>query len=70
MLKRVRAMVRHTVRSSILGEALANVKPQLYFNSIGEMIRSKNKEEYCWVLIRSTRRQIKGRLEWAGIICI
>lgn len=57
--------VRRELKAYLLDEPF---EKQRYFGSIRKLLKSKHKTELAYTLIRSDKRQIKGRLEWQPIL--
>lgn len=53
--------VRRFLKSFKTGEALGK---RVYFGSTRQMLKNKDRDSFCYTLIRSDKRHIQGRLEW------
>ena len=56
--------VRRFLKSFKTDEALGK---RCYFGSVANMLRNKNRDSESYILLRSDKRQIRGRLEWEPI---
>ncbi len=58
------AKIRRQLRSLLTAEAL---EKRRYFGSVPKMLKTKDRVDVSYVLTRSDKRQIRGRLEWEPI---
>lgn len=59
--------VRRFLKSFKTDEALGK---RVYFGSTRQMLKNKDRDNFCYTLIRSNKRHVQGRLEWKHEYCM
>jgi len=64
MLKKL----RREIKQSLVNDEALSLEPRRYFSNTRQMLKTKNRVDICYILVRSDKRQVKGRLEWKPVL--